>query len=188
MNGHQIGYRRVSSIDQNTARQLDGVSLDKVFEDKASGKDTHRPQLQACLEFIRQSDTLHVHSMDRLARNLVDLLALVKGLTAKGVAVEFHKERLTFTAEANPMQDLQLAVMGAVAEFERSMIRERQREGIAKAKADGKHLGRAKMLSTAQVEEIKSRIKAGETVKALALEFNISRQSLYANYLRKPAA
>jgi len=187
MSGQLIGYVRVSSVDQNTDRQLDGVKLDKVFTDKASGKDTNRPQLQACLEFIRQGDTLHVHSMDRLSRSLVDLLALVKQLTGKGIAIQFHKEALTFTGEPNPMQDLQLAVMGAVAEFERSMIRERQREGIAKAKANGKHLGRERKLTTEQVEQLKVLIASGSPVSHVAKVFGISRQSLYANYLKNTA-
>jgi len=181
----------VSSVDQNLARQLDGISLDERFEDKASGKDMNRPGLEACLKHLRRGDTLHVHSMDRLARSLADLLRLVKELTGRGVAVQFHKEALTFTGEPNPMQDLQLAVMGAVAEFERSMIKERQREGIAKAKADGKHLGRSKQLTPEQVEEIKERRARGETVKFLAQAYGISRQSLYANYpdaLGKPSA
>lgn len=182
MSGQHVGYIRVSSVDQSTARQLDGVALDEVFEDKASGKDTHRPALQACLKHLRKGDCLHVHSMDRLARNLVDLLALVKELTGRGVAVQFHKEALTFTGEPNPMQELQLAVMGAVAQFERSMIKERQREGIAAAKAAGKHLGREKKLSPAQVEEIKALIASGESVKSVAQAYGISRQSLYANY------
>lgn len=187
MSGQHVGYVRVSTVDQNLARQLDGVALDERFDDKASGKDTKRPGLEACLKHLRKGDTLHVHSMDRLARNLVDLLGLVKELTERGVAVQFHKEAMTFTGEANPMAKLHLQLLGAVAEFERSMIKERQREGIAKAKADGKRLGREKKLTGEQIDQIKARIAAGETVKALAQEFGISRQSLYANYL-KPIA
>lgn len=182
-NGKNIGYVRVSSTDQNTARQLDGVTLDKTFEDKASGKDTSRPGLQQALEYLRDGDCLHVHSMDRLARSLADLLALVKQLTARGVAVQFHKEALTFTGEPNPMQDLQLAVMGAVAEFERSMILERQKEGIAAAKAAGKHLGRAPKLSPEQAEQVRTRANAGEDKTSLAKEFGISRASVYT-YLK----
>lgn len=178
-NGQNIGYVRVSSIDQNTTRQLDGVELDKIFTDKASGKDTLRPQLQAALVHLRDGDCLHVHSMDRLSRNLVDMLALVRELTAKGVAVKFHKENLIFTAEHNPMQDLQLQIMGAVAEFERSMIKERQREGIAAAQAKGKHMGRPSMLTADQVEQIRVRAAKGEDKSGLAREFGISRASVY---------
>jgi DNA invertase Pin-like site-specific DNA recombinase len=131
MNGQKIGYKRVSTIDQNTARQLDGVSLDKLFEDKASGKDTNRPELQAALSYCREGDTLVVHSMDRLARSLVDLRGMVTKLTGRGVAVEFVKENLRFNGDDSPMAILLLSLLGAVAEFERSLILERQREGIA---------------------------------------------------------
>src|ERR1019366_5435347 len=99
--GKRCGYVRVSSIDQNTVRQLDGVQLDKVFTDKASGKDTNRPQLKAALEYLRDGDRLVVHSLDRLARNLVDLKNIVSGLTTRDVTVEFVKEHLTFTCEDN---------------------------------------------------------------------------------------
>lgn len=140
----QVGYKRVSSADQNTARQLDGIALDELFEDKLSGATTERPALQEMLRFVRKGDTIHVHSIDRLARSLEDLLSLVKGLITKGVAVRFHKEQLHFTGEANPMQELMLSLLGSVAQFERSMIRERQREGIAKAKENGVYRGRVK--------------------------------------------
>src|ERR1700678_100838 len=106
MTGQRIGYKRVSTVDQSTVRQLDGVLVDKVFEDKASGKNTDRPQLVLCLEFLRDGDTLVVHSMDRLARNLVDLRRMVSELTAKGVKVEFVKESLTFTGRDSPMANL----------------------------------------------------------------------------------
>jgi DNA invertase Pin-like site-specific DNA recombinase len=106
MTGQQIGYKRVSTVDQNTNRQLEGISIDKVFEDKSSGKNTARPQLQAALKFCREGDTLVVHSMDRLARNLTDLRLLVKDLTDRGVAVQFIKESLTFTGEDSPMANL----------------------------------------------------------------------------------
>jgi len=139
-----IGYVRVSSTDQNTDRQLDGIALDETFTDKVSGATTDRPELQAMLRHIRKGDSLHVHSIDRLARSLEDLLSLVKGLIAKGVAVRFHKEGLHFTGEASPMQELMLGLLGSVAQFERSLIRERQAEGIQKAKAAGVYKGRVK--------------------------------------------
>jgi DNA invertase Pin-like site-specific DNA recombinase len=141
-----VGYIRVSSVDQSTARQLDGVALDITFEDKVSGATTDRPQLQEMLRHVRKGDTLHIHSIDRLARSLEDLLSLVKGLIAKGVAVSFHKEGLHFTGEANPMQELMLGLLGSVAQFERSLIRERQAEGVAKAKAAGVYKGRIKTI------------------------------------------
>ena len=134
MSGQRVGYVRVSSADQHADRQLDGVSVERTFVDRASGGDTQRPELEALLQFVRHGDTVVVHSMDRLARNLSDLLHLVQSLTARGVAVEFLKEHLSFTGEDAPMATLMLSVMGAVAEFERTLIRERQREGIALAK------------------------------------------------------
>lgn len=179
--GQRIGYQRVSTVDQNTDRQLDGVELDKVFTDKASGKDTQRPQLAACLEYIREGDTLVVHSMDRLARNLEDLRRIVRELTGQGVRIEFVKESLTFTGEDSAMSTLLLSMLGAVAEFERSMILERQREGIALAKAAGKYKGRKAALTAQQADELRSRLKGGESVTALAKEFEVSRQTVY-NY------
>lgn len=178
--GKQIGYVRVSSVDQNTDRQLDGLKLDKIFEDKLSGANTDRPQLQACLEYVREGDTLHCHSIDRLARNLGDLLALVKQLTAKGVCVRFHKESLAFgCGEDNAMNTLMLSLLGAVAAFERSLIRERQAEGIAKARQAGKHLGRARKLSPDQEQEIRRLVAAGEEKKELAARYGVSRQMIY---------
>ena len=129
MAGQRIGYVRVSSFDQNPERQLEAVQADRVFTDKASGKDTHRPQLDTLLAFVREGDTVVVHGMDRLARNLDDLRRLVQKLTKRGVRIEFVKEGLTFTGEDSPMANLMLSVMGAFAEFERALIRERQREG-----------------------------------------------------------
>jgi DNA invertase Pin-like site-specific DNA recombinase len=175
----RVGYIRVSSIDQNTDRQLDGQDLDKVFTDKASGKDTKRSQLQAALDYIREGDELVVHSMDRLARNLDDLRRIVLELTKKGVHVRFVKENLTFTGEDSPMSNLLLSLLGAVAEFERSMIRERQREGIAMAKKAGVYKGRKPSLTAQQVAEIRKRVAAGEKKARLALEFGVSRQTLY---------
>lgn len=179
--GQLVGYRRVSTLDQNTERQLDGVVLDKVFEDKASGKDAERPQLQAALEYVREGDRLVVHSMDRLARNLDDLRRIVRELTGRGVAVQFIKEALTFTGEDSPMATLLLSVMGAFAEFERSLIRERQREGIALAKAKGVYKGRKPALTPEQVHELKEQDKArgGKNRSALAKEWGISRETLY---------
>jgi len=178
--GHDIGYIRVSTADQNTVRQLDGIKLYKIFTDKISGKDTKRPQLEACLEWLREGDTLHVHSIDRLARNLFDLQKIVTDLTGCGVAVKFHKENLTFTGEDNPMQTLQLQMMGAFAEFERALIRERQREGIAIAKKAGKYKGRKRKLNKGQVEEIKRLVAGGTSKKAIANHFGISRTTLYS--------
>ena len=180
--GKRVGYIRVSSLDQNTERQLDGVHLDKKFADKASGKDTHRPQLQAALEYLREGDVLVVHSIDRLARNLADLLRIVTDLNGRGVAVEFCKEHLEFAGDASPMSHLMLSIIGACAQFERSMIRERQREGIAVAKGKGVYTGRKAALTPAEAQELRKRVKAGEDKAAVAKAFGISRASVY-NYM-----
>jgi len=181
--GQRVGYTRVSSLDQNLDRQLDGITLDKTFPDNVSGKDTQRPQLEALLGFVRDGDTVIVHSMDRLARNLDDLRSIVRTLTARGVRVEFVKEQLTFTGEDSPMANLLLSVMGAFAEFERALIRERQREGIVLAKQRGAYRGRRKALTTEQIEQLARRAAAGEPKSMLAREFNVSRETVY-QYLR----
>lgn len=183
MHGQRVGYVRVSTEDQNTDRQLEGVDLDKTFTDKISGKDTNRPELKRMLEFVREGDVVIIHSMDRLARNLDDLRRMVKELTAKGIKVQFVKENLTFTGEDSPMSNLLLSLLGAVAEFERALIRERQKEGIAAAKRKGVYGGRKRVLKPNQVEELKSRAGAGEKRAALARELGISRETLY-QYLR----
>jgi DNA invertase Pin-like site-specific DNA recombinase len=117
--------------------------------------------------------------MDRLARNLGDLRHLVQSLTARGVSVEFVKEHLSFTGEDSPIATLMLSVMGAVAEFERSLIRERQREGIALAKQRGVYRGRSRALRPDQLEELRRRVRTGEPKAEIARQFAISRQSLY---------
>lgn len=177
----KIGYIRVSTLDQSTERQLDGYQLDKIFEEKASAKDTKRPQLKACLDYIREGDTLVVHSIDRLARNLEDLQRLVRELTHKGVSIFFAKENLTFQAgDSNPMQTLMFQMLGAFAQFERALIRERQREGITLAKKEGRQLGRAKTLSPEQEAEVKAKAaRPGVNKQSLAKEYGISRPTLY---------
>ena len=177
----RVGYVRVSTVDQNTVRQLDGVEVERIFTDK----DTTRPKLDEMIAFVRAGDTVLVHSMDRLARNLDDLRRLVRTLTGKGVRVEFVKESLTFTGEDSPMATLLLSVLGAFAEFERALIRERQAEGIALAKARGAYKGRKRSLIPAQVSALQARVAAGESKASLAREFGISRQTLY-QYLRPP--
>lgn len=186
--GQTIGYVRVSSLDQNTERQLDGIELDQVFTDKASGKDTDRPQLQAAVKHARAGDTFVIHSMDRLARNSEDMQRIVRELKAKGVTVEFIKEKLTFSAGTdNPMDELMFSMLAAFAQFERSLIRERQREGIAVAKAKGDvYLGRKPALNAEQVADLKVKAAAGAKKTALAKEFGISRETLY-QYLRQAA-
>ena len=179
-NGHNVGYVRVSSFQQNLDRQLDGIDLDRIFTEKASAKDAKRPVLKDCMEYLRDGDTLHLHSIDRLARNLIDLQTIVKQLNVKGVTVHFHKENLVFTGDDNPMSKLLLGIMGSLAEFERAIIKERQAEGIKIAQKKGVRFGRNKALNADQVEEIKSRIANGEPKKTLAQEYGVSRQTLYS--------
>ncbi|MGF6936976.1 DNA invertase Pin-like site-specific DNA recombinase [Paraburkholderia sp. UCT70] len=179
--GQRVGYKRVSSVDQSTERQLDGVPLDRVFEDRASGKNMDRPELRKALEYVRDGDTLVVHSIDRAARNTANLLELVESLIARGVTVEFVNESLTFRAGvADPMADLMMTMLAGFAQFERAMIRERQREGIAIAKAKGDvYKGRAPKLNAEQVADLRARCAAGEEKAAVARAMGISRVSLY---------
>lgn len=181
--GKQLGYMRVSTVDQKSERQLDGMKLDRVFEDKASGKDANRPMLNELLAFAREDDHIYVHSMDRLARNLDDLRKIVNDLTSRGIAITFKKEGLTFTGNEDSMAKLMLSIMGAFAEFERSLIKERQREGIALAKKRGAYKGRKPSLSQEQAKELRQRAESGEKKATLAREYGISRETLY-QYLR----
>lgn len=181
MTGKTIGYSRVSSLEQNASRQLEGLTLDKVFTDKASGKDAIRPGLQALLDYIREGDTLIVHSMDRLARNLVDLRKLVHELTQQQISIHFIKENLTFTGEDSPMANLLMSIMGAVAEFERALILERQAEGIALAKAKGVYKGRTRKLTPELCARIDEGIAAGQHKAAIARALGITRQTLYVH-------
>lgn len=179
LTGHRIGYVRVSTVDQTAARQLDGVDVERTFTDKASGKDVKRPQLEAMLAFVREGDTVVCHSMDRMARNLDDLRRIVLGLTQRGINVQFIKESLTFTGEDSPLANLLLNVMGAFAQFERELIKERQREGIAIAKEAGAYKGRKRSLTLAKADELRRRVALGEKRTAIARELGISRFTTY---------
>jgi DNA invertase Pin-like site-specific DNA recombinase len=177
-----VAYVRVSSVDQNTERQLEGIqslSPDKIFTDKCSGKDTNRPQLEAMLSYVREGDTLVVHSLDRLGRNLDDLRRLVNLMTGRGVAVQFLKENLTFTGDDSSMSKLLFNMLGSFAEFERSLIRERQREGIAVAKKAGVYRGRKPSLTAEQADDLRKRVASGQKKAVLAREFGVSRETLY---------
>lgn len=187
MKGQRVGYVRVSSADQNPERQLADINLDRHFIDTASGRDTERPQLQQLLAYVREGDTVVVHSMDRLARNLGDLRTLVDDMTSRGVRIEFIKENLSFTREASALAQLMLNMTGAFAEFERAIIRERQREGIAIAKAKGVYKGRQRALTDEQVVQLRQRTASGEKKASLARELGISRETLH-RYLRDTAA
>ncbi len=185
MISQKIGYIRVSTLDQSTERQLDGIALNKVFTDKASGKDTNRPQLRAAFDHIRLGDTLVVHSMDRLARNVEDMLRLVREMNDRGISVEFIKENMNFTAGSDdPRSTLMFTMLSAFAQFERSLIRERQREGIALAKAKGTvYKGRKPALNAERVAQLREQAATGANRSKLAIEFGISRETLY-QYIR----
>lgn len=182
--GQRIGYVRVSSTGQNVARQLDGIELDRVFEDKCSGKDRDRPQLEALLKHVRGGDVVYVHSFDRLARNMADLLKLVQELTGRGVTVECVSERLTFNGSDDKYSTLLLHILGGVAQFERSIIRERQAEGVAIAKLAGKYRGGVPKLGPERIEALRARVAGGLPIAAAAREFGLSRQSVYS-YLNR---
>ena len=166
MAGKIIGYIRVSSFEQNPERQLDSLKLDKTFIDKASGKDVKRPQLEAMLNYVRDGDTVIVHSMDRMARNLDDLRRLVNELTHRHVAIQFIKENLKFTGEDSPMANLLLSVMGAFAEFERAMLRERTKAGLISARKQGRIGGRKPKFESHQLDEIVRMVTTGEKTAA----------------------
>jgi DNA invertase Pin-like site-specific DNA recombinase len=178
--GQNIGYIRVSTTDQNTSRQLDNIELHRTFIDKCSGKDTHRPELNTMLEFVRDGDCVYIHSMDRLARNLLDLKNIVLNLTQKGVNVIFVKENLSFDNDSkNPMSNLLLNIMGAFAEFERELIKERQKEGIIQAKKQGKYNGRKQSLSPEQIIEVKQLVLSRYKITEIAKQYQVSRSTIY---------
>lgn len=172
-----IGYKRVSTEGQNLDRQ-DLGELDKVFEEKLSGKSAKdRPALQAMIEYAREGDSVVVYSIDRLARDLRDLQEIISTLNDKGVAISFLSERLTFSADADDaFAKLQLQMMGAFAEFERNIIRKRQAEGIAKAKAKGVYKGTKKRIDRERVHQLRSE---GKSTYQIAEQMDISRMSVH---------
>lgn len=176
----RVGYIRVSSIDQNLDRQLDDQKLDKTFKDKLSGGNRNRPGLERCLEYLRDGDVLIIHSIDRLARDLRDLQDIVEQVIASGASVQFIKEGLTFSNDqSNPMSRFQLQLMGAFAEFERAIIRERQREGIAIAKKKGVQFGRRAALNENDGERVLEMLQSGVSKSEIARRLNVCRQTIY---------
>lgn len=172
----KVGYRRVSTIDQNLDRQ-DLGEVDRVFEEKVSGKNTDRAALQEMITFVRQGDEVVVFSIDRLARDLRDLQSIIQNLNDKGVSISFLSERLMFTGDSDDaFSRLQLQLMGAFAEFERNIIRKRQAEGIAKAKARGVYKGGTKKVDDARIIDLKQQ---GKKVSEIALELGVSRMTVY---------
>jgi DNA invertase Pin-like site-specific DNA recombinase len=185
MSGKRIGYIRVSTLDQNPERQLEGIPLDKKFVDFASARSTDRSQLKAMLEYVREGDVVIVHSMDRLARNLLDLRNVVDQLVSQKVQVQFLKESLVFDGSDNAMSKLMLNLMGAFAEFEYAFIRERQREGIEIAKRNGKYtVGVPTKLTKELKEKLTTAMKTRKSKVEICEELGISRTSLY-KYLKE---
>lgn len=177
-----FNYVRVSSLSQNTDRQLVGVEFDREFIEKVSAKDTDRPKLQSMLRMLREGDLVNVHELSRLARNTKDLLDIVEQILSVGASIKFYKENLEFKSgqKKDAFQSLMLTMLGAIAQFERDLLLERQREGIEIAKQKGKYLGRRTKFSEKQLKEIKEKFNAKSVNKSdLAKEYGITRQYLY---------
>lgn len=177
-----IGYIRVSTIDQSTSRQLDGVPLDMIFEEVISGATKDRPKLNECLLVLRKGDTLHVHSIDRLARSQRHLLELLEGMISRGITIHFHKESLIFNgSNDSPISMLLLQVIGAVAEFERTNMLERVHEGIAIAKRNGTKSGKPfgnQPLDMSRRDEALAHKANGHSNRQIALLMKLSRPSI----------
>ncbi|ARC55489.1 DNA-invertase hin [Frondihabitans sp. 762G35] len=177
-----VAYVRVSTADQNLARQLEAIGpVDRVFEEKVSGGSrADRTALAECIRYVRDGDSVRVSSMDRLARSLRDLRDIVDEISAKGASVTFVKEQQTYGADTgDAIGQLMLNLLGAFAEFERSLIRERQSEGIRIAKEAGRYLGRARKLTPEQVGKACGLIDAGIPKTVVARKLGINRATLY---------
>jgi len=180
MSGKRIGYVRVSTLEQNPDRQLEGIPLDKKFIDYASGAHMDRPQLDLMMNYIREDDIVIVHSMDRLARNVLHLRTLINQIMEKSASITFLKENLAFDKNKSPIADLMLMIMGSVAEFELERMRERQREGVKLAKKNGKYSGRKRSLDDKKVELLKHRLATTrDTMVKIAKDFGVTRSTLY---------
>lgn len=187
ISGQKVGYARVSSKDQNLERQTAALKKEKcfrIFDDTVSGSSTDRPGLDGALNYVRPGDQLVVMSMDRLARSLIDLHRLVDELTSQDISVKFLKEGQTYSLNSTPIAKLMLGLLGSVAEFERAIIRERQAEGIARAKARGVYKGRAKALTDEQLAQAREWVDAGVPKAEVARRLGIGRTTLY-NYLSR---
>tara|TARA_R110002060_G_scaffold77031_2_gene88052 strand:- start:1585 stop:2145 length:561 start_codon:yes stop_codon:yes gene_type:complete len=178
-NGQRLAYIRVSTVEQNIDRQLHGHDFDEKFVDKCTGSNTNRVSLDALKTHCRKGDSVHVHSIDRLARNLVDLLGLINFFVDKGVSVEFYKEGLVFTGEDNPFQNLQLQIIGSCAEFERSMINARIREGIQVRKSKGLPVGRKSVVDDNMRKRIIKADDDGVSKTEIANHEGVGRATVY---------
>lgn len=175
-----FSYKRVSTADQNLERQLIDLKCDREYVEKISGKDTNRPQLQALLQNIRPGDVVHVHELSRLGRSVKDLLNIVEQIVQMGGTVKFHKEGLVFTGEnKDPFQSLMLNLLSSIAQFERDLLLERQREGISIAKAKGKYRGKQSKFSEVDVARIREEFQHCDNKQKLANRYGITRGYLY---------
>lgn len=176
----KVAYVRVSTVEQNEARQIEGLEkhgIEKWFTEKISAKDTNRPQLQAMLEFVREGDTVYIHDFSRLARSTKDLLDIVEQLNNKGVYLVSNKENID---SSTPIGKLMLTMIGAIAEFERQNLLERQKEGIAIAKREGKFKGgQVKQIDDDQFARVYTKYSLRQiTKKEMAEQLHISRPTL----------
>lgn len=174
-------YKRVSTQEQNLDRQLNGLVFDREFVEKVSGKNTDRPELQSLLSVLRLEDEVHVHELSRLARNTKDLLSIVEQVLDSGSNISFHKENLHFISgqKRPPVQDLMLSLLGAIAQFERDLLLDRQREGIALAKQRGVYKGRKSRFTDDDIDQIRSEFLEVKNKSRLAKKWKISRPYLY---------
>jgi DNA invertase Pin-like site-specific DNA recombinase len=186
MSNQLIGYIRVSTREQSTGRQDDGmesIKLDKIFKEKVSAKTRERPQLRLCIDYAREGDTLYIYSIDRLARSLGDLESIIQELVTKGVTVQFIKENQTYSRDnSNPFNKVLLQILGAFAEFERNIMLERQAEGIAHAKANGTKSGKPfgkQPLDMSRRDEAIELSKEGNNISQIAKAMALSRASIY---------
>lgn len=174
----KVGYRRVSSRDQHLDRQLSGINLDKMFDEKCSAKTVNRPVWQTCLNYLREGDELHIHSLDRVCRSGAgDAVKIVESLTAQGITVEFHKEGMRFNGVMTATQKGVLAIIASIAQMERELIAERRDEGIVKAREKGKKFGRPR--AEASAEEIIALREQGLSMDAIAKRLAVGRATLY---------
>ncbi|MFI1970323.1 DNA invertase [Streptomyces cinnamoneus] len=180
--GRLIGYARVSTDGQEAQLQLDALAeagCARIFTDKASGKNTDRPELTAALDYLRPGDTLCVWKLDRFARSLIDLVTMVDGLAERGVGFKVLTGALASIDPNTADGRLMLQVVGAMAEFERSLIRDRTRAGLDAARAQGRTGGRPTVMDADKLAAAKARRAKGESVTAIAKALEVSRATLY---------
>lgn len=172
-----IGYARVSSAGQNLTVQLDKLHhCEKIFQEKKSATSGKRPRLEACLEYVRDGDTLVVTRLDRLARSTLHLCQIAEVLTRKGVNLHIIDQSLD-TSDATGR--LLFNMLGAIAQFETEIRAERQRDGIAKARQQGVHFGAKPKLTATQIQELRQRREQGQLIKTLMTDYQLSKASVY---------